>query len=418
MHQNRCLLYIVVFSVLKNEYLWMEHFPIVLALLRASVRDKSAAVIQHAERLREALHKVGAEDEAQAIAQVLSSAKQSSSGNLVPSRVVKSRAISNGEVITANTQPPVDKETSTPLAEIFLVNRLSELAPPILSDRLERAVHHLMGQWIGADELQAAGLKLPRTALFFGAPGTGKTRLALWAAEKLGIPVVLARLDGLTSSYLGTTARNIRALFDFANRYKCLLLLDEFDGIAKLRDDPQELGEVKRVVNAVLQAIDARAPLGLTIAITNHEGLLDPAVWRRFDARIEVGIPDAAARLKIVERYTEGFPVKPGAIKVLAWLTEGYSGSEIETMCDFIKRHMTLFAEEKPSVIEAVQLFIDLSATSYSSPARESLAREDFHWISQVLSYQDIKIVQADIAEAIDATQSKVSRLLKSTERV
>jgi AAA+ superfamily predicted ATPase len=194
--------------------------------------------------------------------------------------------------------------------------------------------------------------------------------------------------------------------------------LDEFDGIAKLRDDPQELGEVKRVVNAVLQAIDARAPLGLTIAITNHEGLLDPAVWRRFDARIEVGIPDAAARLKIVERYTEGFPVKAGAIKVLAWLTEGYSGSEIETMCDFIKRHMTLFAEEKPSVIEAVQLFIDLSATSYSSPARESLAREDFHWISQVLSYQDIKIVQADIAEAIDATQSKVSRLLKSTERV
>lgn len=396
----------------------MEHFPIVLALLRASVRDKSATVIQHAERLREALHKTGAEDEAQAITQILDSTRQSSAGKLVPSRVVRSRAISSGEAMTANTFPPVDKETSAPLAEILSVDRLAELAPPILNERLERAVDHLAEQWIGAHDLQAAGIKVPRTALFFGAPGTGKTRLALWAAAKLGLPVVLARLDGLTSSYLGTTARNIRALFDFANRYQCLLLLDEFDGIAKLRDDPQELGEVKRVVNAVLQAMDARAHLGLTIAITNHEGLLDPAVWRRFDARIEIGLPDAATRLKIIERYTEGFAVKPGSIKVLAWLTEGYSGSEIETMCDFIKRHMTLYAEQEPSIMETVQLFLDLSATSHSSPAREALSREDAYWVSQALAYRDIKIVQADIAEAIHATQSKVSRLLKSAERV
>ena len=396
----------------------MEHFPIVLALLRASVRDKSGAVVQHAERLREALHKAGAADEAQAIEQILDGTRQSSAGKLVPSRVVRSRAISSGEAMTANLFPPVDKETSAPLADILSVDRLAELGPPLLNERLERAVDHLAEQWAGAYDLQAAGVKVPRTALFFGAPGTGKTRLALWAAAKLGLPVVLARLDGLTSSYLGTTARNIRALFDFANRYRCLLLLDEFDSIAKLRDDPQELGEVKRVVNAVLQAMDARAALGLTIAITNHEGLLDPAVWRRFDARIEIGLPDAATRLKIIERYTEGFAVKPGSIKVLTWVTEGYSGSDIETMCDFIKRHMTLYADQEPSVMEAVQLFLDLSATSHSSMAREALAREEAYWGQQALAYRDIKIVQADIADAIHSTQSKVSRLLKAAERV
>jgi hypothetical protein len=393
----------------------MEYFPIVLAILRAAVRDKPRAVIQHAERLREALRETGGTDEAKAIDEVLEGVRSSSTGKMVPSRVVRSRAISMGEVMTANTFPPVDKETSTPLAEILTVDRLAELAPPLLNSRLERAVEHLAVQWSGAHELQAAGIKVPRTALFFGAPGTGKTRLALWAAAKLGLPVVLARLDGLTSSYLGTTARNVRALFDFANRYQCLLLLDEFDGIAKLRDDPQELGEVKRVVNAVLQAMDARASLGLTIAITNHEGLLDPAVWRRFDARIEINLPDAATRIKIVERYMEGFDIKAGAIKVLAWLTDGYSGSEIETLCDFIKRHMTLYYKESPSVMDAVQLFLDLSASSRESSIREALAREESYWFQQVLDYRDIKIVQNDIADATHLTQSKISRILSRT---
>ena len=395
----------------------MEHFPIVVALLRASIRDKSSAVVQHAERLRDALKKSGESNEADAITEILDNSRKSRSGTLVPSRVVRSRVISSGEFMTPNTSPPVDRETSAPLAEIFFHDNLAEISPPILNERLERAIGHLQEQWLGAAELQAAGIKVPRTSLFFGPPGTGKTRLALWAASKLGLPVVLARLDGLTSSYLGTTARNIRALFDFANRYQCLLLLDEFDGIAKLRDDPQELGEVKRVVNAVLQAIDARAPLGLTIAITNHEALLDPAVWRRFDARIEIGLPDAVSRMQIIERYTEGFAVKTGAVKVLAWLSEGYSGSDIETMCDFIKRHMTLHSHQKPSVIDSVQLFLDLSATNELSPAREAISRGESFWMPQVLNYKDIKIVQADIAEAIQSTQSKVSRRLKSAER-
>jgi len=395
----------------------MENFPIVLALLRASVREKSSAVAQHADRLREALQKAGAVDQAQAITEILETPRKATASKLVPSRVVRSRFVSSGEMMTPNTSPPVDKETSAPLAEIFFPEGLAELDAPILSERLERATGHLQAQWNGAAELQAAGIKIPRTALFFGPPGTGKTRLALWSASKLGLPVVLARLDGLTSSYLGTTARNIRALFDFANRYQCLLLLDEFDGIAKLRDDPQELGEVKRVVNAVLQAIDARAPLGLTIAITNHEALLDPAVWRRFDARIEIGLPDAGSRMKIIERYTDGFGVKPGAVKILAWLSEGYSGSDIETMCDFIKRDMTLRAGDKPSMIDSVQLFLDLSATNDSSPARDAISRGEDSWMSQVLIYKDIRIVQADIAEAIQSTQSKVSRRLKSAER-
>lgn len=396
----------------------MDHFPIVLALVRAAMRDPNPAVLQHVDRLREALVEGGGVQEADALRLAVEGSKKPNSAKLSPARVVLSRAVSSGDVMTENTAVPVDKETSVPLAEVWPVEKLAGLEQPILDERLGRAVGHLVSQWFGAEQLQVAGVKVPRSALFFGAPGTGKTRLVLTVAQMLGLPVVLARLDGLTSSFLGTTARNVRALFDFANRYRCLLLLDEFDGIAKLRDDPQELGEVKRVVNAVLQAMDARAAIGLTIALTNHESLLDPAVWRRFDARIHITLPDAVSRTAILERYLAGFSISASSIKVLTWMTEGFSGSDLETLCDFIKRHMTLNAEEHPSVLDAVELFLDLSATLTRSAPVEALIKGRQLWVQEALSNRDVKIIQSDIAEMMGSTQSKVSRLARSLEKV
>jgi len=225
-------------------------------------------------------------------------------------------------------------------------------------------------------------------------------------------------LDGLTSSFLGTTARNVRSLFDFANRYRCLLLLDEFDGIAKQRDDPQELGEVKRVVNAVLQAMDSRAAIGLTIALTNHERLLDPAVWRRFDSRVHITLPDAPTRVAILERFLDGFVVSPASVRVLAWMTDGLSGSDLETMSDFIKRHLTLHAEARPSVLDAVELFLDLSATLVRTPPIEALLRGRQAWVQEALDNRDLKLIQSDVAEIMGSTQSKVSRLARAADRV
>ncbi|WP_416193505.1 AAA family ATPase [Nitrobacter sp. TKz-YC01] len=139
--------------------------------------------------------------------------------------------------------------------------------------------------------------------MIYGAPGTGKTRLAYWIARKLDMPILLVKLDGLVSSFLGTTARNIGNLFTFANRYRCVLLLDEFDAIEKVRDDPQEVGEIKRVVNALLQNLDVRQNIGFTIGITNHSKLLDPAVWRRFEIQLEIPKPDFEVRKAIAEYF-------------------------------------------------------------------------------------------------------------------
>ncbi|MFX5839347.1 ATP-binding protein, partial [Acinetobacter baumannii] len=121
--------------------------------------------------------------------------------------------------------------------------------------------------------------------LMYGPPGTGKTRLARHIATELGLELYVARLDGLISSYLGSTSKNIRALFDFAARTPCVLFLDEFDAIAKVRSDDQELGELKRVVNSFLQNLDTLGKHSIILAATNHESLLDAAVWRRFTYR-------------------------------------------------------------------------------------------------------------------------------------
>ena len=174
--------------------------------------------------------------------------------------------------------------------------------------------------------------------LIIAGAGTGKTHLAKWIAKQIGLPVVLARLEGLMSSFLGTTAKNIGNLFSFANRYNCVLLLDEFDAIAKLRNDPQEVGEVKRVVNTLLQCLDSRKDCGFTIGVTNHEALLDPAVWRRFDVQIEIPKPSPQIIIELVKKFLYPLNFGENEIKLFAWCIEEASGADIEMLAKWIKR--------------------------------------------------------------------------------
>ena len=136
------------------------------------------------------------------------------------------------------------------------------------------------------------GLTTSLSFLMYGPPGTGKSRLARYIAQELGLDLYVARLDGLISSFLGSTSKNIRALFDFAAKTPCVLFLDEFDAIAKLRGDSQELGELKRVVNSFIQNLDTLGNQSIVIAATNHQELLDSAIWRRFSYRSGAGFSD------------------------------------------------------------------------------------------------------------------------------
>src|SRR5690554_6192914 len=175
---------------------------------------------------------------------------------------------------------PVDSESRSVLADIIYPSENE--VKVILSHNNETQLRSYINSYKHADQLNALGLGISNTLLLYGPPGCGKTKSAYLVAKEINLPLVVARLDSIISSYLGTTAKNIRTLFEFAQRIPCVLFLDEFDAIAKARDDQNELGELKRVVNSLIQNIDSMNSDSLLIAATNHENLLDVAVWRRF----------------------------------------------------------------------------------------------------------------------------------------
>ena len=140
-------------------------------------------------------------------------------------------------------------------------------------------------------DLLAAGLFPTKSLLFTGPPGVGKSLAARWIAKSLARPLLTLDLSAVMSSFLGRTGTNLRHVLDYAKQVEAVLLLDEFDALAKRRDDSTEVGELKRLVTVLLQEIDDWPPTGLLIAATNHPELLDPAVWRRFDVRVEFPMP-------------------------------------------------------------------------------------------------------------------------------
>ncbi|MFF1531376.1 AAA family ATPase [Cellulomonas sp. NPDC058312] len=187
-------------------------------------------------------------------------------------------------------EPPRDRDSNAPLADVTAGGDtvLRDLVfDPDLADRLEGLVDEV-AYW---PVLDTAGVPRRNRVLLYGPPGCGKTSIAGALANQLGWPLVTTRVDGLMSSYLGETASNLRSLFDFASAAPSVVLLDEFDSLGKVRDDPGDHGELRRVVNAVLQLIDKYQGPSILIAATNNPGVLDTALWRRFDEVVEIPLP-------------------------------------------------------------------------------------------------------------------------------
>jgi SpoVK/Ycf46/Vps4 family AAA+-type ATPase len=181
---------------------------------------------------------------------------------------------------------PKDAESKLSMLEVENPKVVKKL---ILADNIEESISDFIKRVKARDQLRSLGIDPKLSILLYGPPGCGKTTIANYIAKETELPIVTARLDTIVSSLLGSTSKNIRKVFEYTNNKPCILFLDEFDAIAKARDNEFEHGELKRVINSLLQSIDQYN--NVLIAATNHSEILDNAVWRRFSTIIEVTKP-------------------------------------------------------------------------------------------------------------------------------
>ena len=305
---------------------------------------------------------------------------------------------------------PVDEESRFPLIERVNLKTLSE--PPVV---LGQDQWDIVNEFLSIAKSYALAdvndLTASLSFLMYGPPGTGKSRLARYIAQELGLELYVARLDGLISSFLGSTSKNIRALFDFAARTPCVLFLDEFDAIAKLRGDSQELGELKRVVNSFIQNLDTLGNQSIVIAATNHQELLDSAIWRRFSYRLALDFPVADLRRKMWVEFSEEFQLTAREIELLVDLSEGFSGSDIRDVCIRLHRRR-ITRKEFPELKDAFLVLQNLGIGEGEDRRFLSLLRgKDEHTISSTLRERNAKLYShAALADLLGVSKATAHR--------
>lgn len=307
---------------------------------------------------------------------------------------------------------PVDSESRFPLVEHVKVRAFNE--PPIqLAQAQWDVVHEFISVAKSYGSIDSADLSGALSFLMYGPPGTGKSRLARHIAKELGLELYVARLDGLISSYLGSTSKNIRALFDFAAKTPCVLFLDEFDAIAKVRGDTQEMGELKRVVNSFLQNLDTLGRQSIVLAATNHESLLDAAVWRRFTYRIALTVPSTEQRRHMWADFMAPVAFSDRDLGLLADLSEGFSGSDIREVAARLRRRQVAQGGVL-TLKDAFPIVLNLSIGAEGSRFASILSGKDESTVVHILRQRDERLYSlAVIADLMGVSKATVHRLSK-----
>lgn len=238
------------------------------------------------------------------------------------------------------TSPPIRPSSGPLIMEIVPNRRLDDL---ILPKEAEQSIHELVEEQHRSDLLRSFNLEPRNRILLAGPPGNGKTTLAEAIANELNAPFLVVRYEAVIGSYLGETAQRISQVFDLARSRQCVLFFDEFDAVGKERGDTHETGEIKRVVSSLLMQIDALPSYVVVVTASNHPELLDRAVWRRFQLRLNLPMP----KLAQMEEWFRRFEVKTGrrfgmAPRTLAQHLAGLSFAEVEEFGSDVLRRIIL----------------------------------------------------------------------------
>ena len=246
---------------------------------------------------------------------------------------------------------PKDRRYNLPLATHVPREKLRHYM--VLSPDMERKVSLIEQEYAARDRLAKFGLHPRRKILLYGPSGSGKSMTAERIAWNLGLPFFKVRFDTIISSYLGESASNLNLLFKSLNEVPCVLLLDEFDIVAKRRgQNRNDIGEMDRIVNILLGLLEEFESDGLLFATTNLEGQLDNALFRRFDDLIEMGLPEALQIRALLQMSLESMVVdKDVDLNRLTELLDGNSSAQVVRMAQNAAKKSVI--EGKSSVVMA-----------------------------------------------------------------
>ncbi len=251
--------------------------------------------------------------------------------------------------------------------------RLSEL---VLTDEVVEQVTEFIHEFSNAALLRSHSLEPRHTVLLVGPPGNGKTSLAEVFAAELGLPLLSLRYDAIVDSFLGETSNRLRKLIEYATDVPCVLFFDEFDAVGKERSDAQETGEIKRVVSSLLMQMDRLPSHTLVICATNHPELLDRAVWRRFELKLEIQKPDRDQLMRWFKEFEEALKEPTGVPpEEFADFMFGENMSAVEAFTLDVRRKIVL-SRGSLSAADAVQLIMKRGKLAVTSANREA-ARGD-----------------------------------------
>ena len=208
-------------------------------------------------------------------------------------------------------------------------NAATRLSDVVLPSRVRRGLQSILDEFRHSGPLQSRGFQIRRKLIFTGPPGCGKSLTALALANELGLPNFVVRFDAIIGSYLGQTATHLRHLFRFAESTASVLLFDEIDALGKRRGNPADVGELDRIVIALMQELELTTPLGFVIATSNVPEHLDRALWRRFDGHLVFPAPTKAQLKSFVVNAAQGFGRKlPEPVASLAVSKHSYAEAE------------------------------------------------------------------------------------------